>query len=130
MGVVPFTQESIPHIENWCVMLFASLAFTVFARPRKPLACGLELEQRRMLGQTIRRTFELMGLAPKAVAERLGLEDASQLSRWFSGESAPPMARLMGLSGFNAAFVIALAELDGSAFEVRRVVTVVERRTA
>lgn len=110
----------------------ASLPERAVDSHRKPLAMRGESlsksfadpDDMRAAGRLIERALEILGSTKQQAAGAMGYEDPSALSRWIQGTENPRLAVLLKLSGFRAAFIIALAEGRDSGVEVRTLITV------
>jgi hypothetical protein len=95
-----------------------TLARSMPATPRKPLAMGFaadrkdlaEPDLRREFGAVLTRAFALADLSLKDVAFRLGHQDQSAVSRWVNGAEPTPIAKLWALTELRAPLVMALSE--------------------
>lgn len=80
---------------------------------RKHLAERGEADPKRLLGRSVERALELLGVSKKQAAFAMHYEDAGVISRWCAGTERPLFDKLFAIEGFKRAWLLALVE-DGS----------------
>lgn len=97
------------------------------------LRAGIEGDRKKVadlrpvIGRLVERALELAELTKQDAAYRMGYRDAGTISRWCSAVERPLFDKLFTLDGFEAAWMLALAERNPK-MEVETIVKI--RRTA
>lgn len=80
-------------------------------------------DNRKKVAALVARAFTLMGITKQEAAYRMGYTDAGTVSRWCSATERPLFDKLIGLDGFEIAYVLAIAERN-AAIDVTTTITV------
>jgi hypothetical protein len=94
-----------------------------------PLKVGMN-DFKALIGGAIERALEKSGISRKTASFVMGYgEDQSSIRKWIEGKETPQFARLWLLGEtFQQALVVSLASIAGADVEIRRVVTIAQRR--
>ncbi len=88
-------------------------------RPDRKILADL----RPVIGQLVDRALALAGISKQEAAYAMDYRDAGTISRWCSGSERPCFDKLFSLDGFEAAYILAMAERNPN-IEATTVITI------